>query len=148
MAEHQSTPTARGRSREYGSRLVEHAAAGRHPPGFAVSKDRAQPDLTFVTLIHHALRVDGGRLVVTARTLEPDDRGGRLSGVKTFFENYREQLVAHHTHEDTLFFPALAARVGGDKMHLDELVAQHGQLDGVLRAVGDGLAVMADREAD
>src|SRR6476660_7598625 len=142
MAEHQSTPTARGRSREYGSRLVEHAAAGRHPPGFAVSKDRAQPDLTFVTLIHHALRVDGGRLVVTARTLEPDDRGGRLSGVKTFFEKYREQLVSHHTHEDALFFPALAARVGEARMHRNELVAQHHELDGILQAIGEGLGTL------
>lgn len=148
MAEHQSTRTARGLSHDCGSRLVEHAAPGRHSPGLVVSKDRAQPDLTFVTLIHHALRVDGGRLVVTVRTLERDDRSGRLSGVKTFFEKYREQLVAHHTHEDTLFFPALAARVGEARMHLNELVAQHHELDGILQAIGEGLAALDEPAGD
>jgi hemerythrin-like domain-containing protein len=113
-----------------------------------VSKDRAQPDLTFVTLIHHALRVDGGRLVATARTLERDDRGGRLSRVKTFFEKYREQLVSHHAHEDTLFFPALAARVGEGRMHLNELVAQHHALDGILQAIGEGFAALDEPDGD
>jgi hypothetical protein len=42
----------------------------------------------------------------------------------------------------------LAARVGDDRMHRDELVAQHHQLDGVLQAVGDGLADLADPEGD
>ena len=113
-----------------------------------MSTDRAKPDLTFVRLIHQALRVDGARLLVTVASLERDDRRGRLSAVQEFYERYREQLVSHHTHEDELFFPALAARVGEGAMHLDELVAQHGRLDGVLRAIREGLAVMADRDAD
>ncbi len=113
-----------------------------------MSTDRATPDLTFVRLIHQALRVDGARLLVTVTALERNDRRGRLQGVQEFYDRYREQLVSHHTHEDQLFFPALAARVGEDAMHLDELVAQHEQLEGVLRAVREGLAVMADRDAD
>src|SRR6476659_10104418 len=111
MAEHQSTRTARALSHDCGARLVEHAAAGRHSPGFVVSKDRAQPDLTFVTLIHHALRVDGGRLVVTVRTLERDDLGGRLAGGKAVLEAYRAQVGGHHTQGGPFVFPALAARV-------------------------------------
>lgn len=46
----------------------------------------------------------------------------------------------HHRHEDELFFPALAARVGADKMHLGELASQHDALDAALQAVSDGLA--------
>jgi iron-sulfur cluster repair protein YtfE (RIC family) len=72
--------------------------------------------------------------------LVPGDRGGRLSGVREYFDKYQEQLVAHHTHEDTLFYPALAARVGDDKMHREELVAQHEQLDGALHAIEEGFA--------
>jgi hemerythrin HHE cation binding domain-containing protein len=113
-----------------------------------VSPDRSKPDLIFVNLTHQALRVDGARLVVTVAALEPGDRGSRLPGVREFYDHYREQLVAHHTHEDTLFYPALAARVGDDRMHRDELVAQHHQLDGVLQAVGDGLADLADPDGD
>jgi hemerythrin-like domain-containing protein len=109
-----------------------------------VSPDRSKPDLTFVNLTHQALRADGARLVATVTALEPRDQGSRLPGVREFYDNYREQLVAHHTHEDTLFYPALAARVGDDRMHRDELVAQHHQLDRVLQAVGEGLADLAD----
>jgi iron-sulfur cluster repair protein YtfE (RIC family) len=113
-----------------------------------VSPDRTKPDLIFVNLTHQALRVDGARLVATVAALEPGDRGSRLPGVREFYDHYREQLVAHHTHEDTLFYPALAARVGDDRMHRDELVAQHDQLDGVLEAVGNGLADLADPDWD
>jgi iron-sulfur cluster repair protein YtfE (RIC family) len=113
-----------------------------------VSPDRTKPDLIFVNLTHQALSVDGARLVATVTALEPGDRESRLPGVREFYDHYREQLVAHHTHEDTLFYPALAARVGDDRMHRDELVAQHHQLDGVLEAVGEGLADLADLDGD
>src|SRR5436190_2957800 len=97
--------------------------------------DRSAPDLTFVELIHQALRADGARLADTAAALEPHERDSRLVGVRQYYERYREQLVAHHTHEDELFFPALVARVGESGTQLDELVSQHHQLDGVLREV-------------
>ena len=114
----------------------------------AVSTERAEPNLIFVELVHQALRVDSARLKLTVAALAPDDRGSRLSGVREFYGNYREQLVSHHTNEDRLFFPALAARVGKDTMHLDELVAQHHQLDGSLQDVGEGLAALADPTGD
>lgn len=113
-----------------------------------MSPDRTKPDLIFFDLVHQALRVDGARLVVTVTALEPRDRESRLPGVREFYDHYREQLVAHHTHEDTLFYPALAARVGDDRMHRDELVAQHHQLDGVLQAVAEGLTDLADPDRD
>jgi Hemerythrin HHE cation binding domain len=123
-------------------------ASGRATPGFSVSTKPAQPDLIFVTLIHQALRVDGPRLQVTVANLQPDDADGPLAGVSEYFDLYREQLVAHHTHEDELFFLALAARVGADRMHRDELVSQHGELDGVLQEIGDALAAMARPDGD
>jgi hemerythrin-like domain-containing protein len=114
----------------------------------SANADRSKPDLTFVSLIHQALRVDGARLVATVAALEPHARGGRLSQVRRFFDNYREQLVSHHTHEDRLFFPALAAHVGETRMDLNDLVSQHEQLDGILETVGDGLAGLADPGTD
>jgi hypothetical protein len=113
-----------------------------------VATDRTKPDLIFVNLVHQALRVDGARLVVTVAALEPHDRESRLPGVREFYDTYREQLVAHHTHEDRLFYPALAARVGEGRMRLDELVSQHHQLDGVLQTIGEGLADLADPDGD
>lgn len=113
-----------------------------------MSADQPKPDLTFLNPIHHALRVDGARLVATVATLKPDDRGTRLSQVRNFYDKYREQLVSHHTHEDRLFFPALAARVGEDRMLLDELTSQHHQLDGVLQEAEDSLAALAGPDRD
>jgi hemerythrin-like domain-containing protein len=108
---------------------------------------RVAPDLTFVSLVHQALRVDGARLLATAAALQPDDRGSRLSNVRAFYGRYRQQLVAHHTNEDRLFYPALAARVGDDKPHLNELIAQHAELDGVLERVDQRLVELADPES-
>ncbi len=112
-----------------------------------MSTDRSVPDLTFVELIHQALRADGARLVEAAAALEPQDRT-RLAGTREYYDRYREQLVAHHTHEDQIFFPALAARVGESAMQSDELMAQHHQLDGVLQEVATGLAALDDTGRD
>jgi hemerythrin-like domain-containing protein len=113
-----------------------------------VSPDGSAPDLIFVELIHQALRADGARLRDAVAALEPRARESRLVGLREYYDRYREQLVAHHTHEDELFFPALTTRVGESAMHLDELVSQHHQLDGVLHEVGGGLAALADPERD
>jgi hemerythrin-like domain-containing protein len=113
-----------------------------------VNTKQSEPDLIFVNLVHQALRADGARLQITVAQLEHDDPQGRLSGVRKYFDRYREQLVAHHTHEDQLFFPALAARIGEDRMHLDELVSQHERLDSVLQTIGEGLAAMAEPDRD
>ena len=43
---------------------------------------------------------------------------------------------------------ALAARVGADAMHLDELTSQHEALDAALQAVSDRLAALADPAGD
>ena len=113
-----------------------------------MSTERAAPNLIFVTLIHKALRADGDRLVETVGGLQPEDRNGRLPRVRAFYTAYREQLVSHHTHEDHLFFPALVARVGEDRMHLLELTSGHQQLDGVLEALDADFAAWEDPNRD
>ena len=77
-----------------------------------MSRAPSKPDLTFVTLIHQSLRADAARLAAALAELGPGDRQRRLPGVQAFFGQYREQLALHHSHEDELFFPALAARAG------------------------------------
>jgi iron-sulfur cluster repair protein YtfE (RIC family) len=113
-----------------------------------MSRARPKPDLTLVTLIHQSLRADAARLAATIAELGPSDRRGRLPGVQAFFGQYREQLALHHSHEDVLFFPALAGRAGASTMHLSELAAQHEALDAALLAVGDRLAALADPASD
>ena len=78
----------------------------------------------------------------------PSDRQDRLPAIQAFFGHYREQLLMHHRHEDELFFPALAARIGAGRMHLTELAGQHEALDTALQAVGEDLTVLAGPAAD
>ena len=113
-----------------------------------MSRVPAKPDLTFVTLIHQSLRADAARLAATIAELVPSNRRDRLPAVLAFFGHYREQLILHHRHEDDLFFPALAARVGAARMHLSELAGQHEALDTALQDVGESLALLADPAAD
>jgi len=113
-----------------------------------VSGDRSKPDLTFVRLIHQSLRIDGTRLAAAIASLAPGDRPGRLPGIRAFFGQYRDQLDMHHSHEDELFFPALAARAGTDRTHLGELAAQHQALDRAVQAVGEALTALADPAGD
>lgn len=105
---------------------------------------RSKPDLTLVNLIHQSLRADAQRLAAAVTALDPGDRPGRLPGIRAFFDQYRAQLATHHTHEDELFFPALEARVGAGRMHLNALAAQHTALDAAVHAACDGLAALAD----
>jgi hemerythrin-like domain-containing protein len=109
-----------------------------------VTGNRSKPDLTFVNLIHQSLRADAARLAAAVTALDPSGQASRLRGIQAFFDQYRAQLATHHTHEDELFFPALKARVGADRMHLDALAGQHEALDAALHAARDGLAALAD----
>ena len=113
-----------------------------------MSRGPSKPDLTFVNLIHHSLRTDAARLAAAIAGLSPGDRRDRLPGIEAFFGQYREQLILHHRHEDELFFPALAARVGADRMHLTELAGQHEALDAALQAACESLTALAGPAAD
>ncbi|MGH3273577.1 MAG: hemerythrin domain-containing protein [Streptosporangiaceae bacterium] len=109
-----------------------------------MSGNRSKPDLTLVNLIHQSLRADAARLAATVSALDPSGRPSRLPGIRAFFDQYRAQLATHHTHEDELFFPALEARAGADRMQLTALASQHEALDAALHAARDGLAALAD----
>ncbi len=110
--------------------------------------NRSKPDLTLVNLIHQSLRADAQRLAAAVAGLDHSDRPARLPGIRAFFDHYRAQLAMHHTHEDELFFPALQAKVGADRMQLNALAGQHEALDAALHAAGDGLAALADPAGD
>ena len=113
-----------------------------------MSVEAAKPDLTFVNLVHQSLRTDGARLLGSVAALGPDQRRSRLPAIRAFFDQYRGQLLLHHSHEDELFYPALEARVGADRMRLGELAHQHEALDAALQAVSDSLASLAGPASD
>jgi hemerythrin-like domain-containing protein len=102
------------------------------------------PDRIFVDLIHQALRIDGTRLVDSVAALDSNHTQSRLPAIRVFFDRYCDQLRIHHSHEDKLFFPAVEARVGADRMRLGDLTQQHEVLDATLQAVSGRLATLAD----
>lgn len=108
---------------------------------------QSKPDLLFVTLIHHALRVDSERLVAAVSNLEPAEVR-HLAGMRAFFDEYREQLCLHHAHEDDLFFPALQAIADESRNPIAELEAQHRALDADLQSIRHGLASLANSSGD
>jgi hemerythrin HHE cation binding domain-containing protein len=106
------------------------------------------PDMLVVNLIHQSLRIDAARLASAVAAVGPGDRPGRVAAIGAFYGQYRGQLALHHRHEDELFFPVLAARVGSDAMNLAELTGQHDALDAVLQGVSDRLGALADPAGD
>lgn len=109
-----------------------------------MSVEGAKPDLIFVNLIHQSLRIDGTRLLHSVAALDSNSAPGRLPAIRAFFDRYHDQLLLHHSHEDRLFFPAVEARVGADRMGLAELTQQHEALDSALLAVSDELTILGD----
>lgn len=107
-----------------------------------------QPDLSVLFAIHHALAADATALAAAAGDLEPEDRAERIPTLQAFFERYTAQLVAHHTHEDDLFFPALEAKVGSAAMNRPALDAQHEQLGESIERVRSALAAIGDDRTD
>jgi hemerythrin HHE cation binding domain-containing protein len=95
-------------------------------------------DFTMMRVTHDALRRDLGGLTVAATA-------GRAQapGVRAGWENFKAQLVLHHSVEDTDLWPrvgrAAAGRPSGLAL-LAEMAAEHAQIDPLLAAVDDALA--------
>ncbi len=127
------------------------SAAARHGTGDA--------DLTIMIAAHDAFRRDLTRLARAAQGASrrsPDQQRSVAAGWALF----KRQLHLHHTAEDDLVWPALRERLGHSPHALsvlDEMAAEHEQIDPLLAAVDAGFAAAtgpadshpgADRLAD
>ncbi|MEV6103611.1 hemerythrin domain-containing protein [Streptomyces sp. NPDC051940] len=94
-------------------------------------------DFTMMYVTHDAFRRDLDRLLSAALTgtaYTPRVRAG--------WENFRAQLLLHHTVEDTALWPRVEARLGGAAEGLQllaEMEEEHGRLDPLLAVVDDAL---------
>jgi hemerythrin-like domain-containing protein len=113
-----------------------------------VSVGGPKPDLIFVELIHKSLRIDGTRLLDSVAALNLEHGPRRVPAIRAFFDQYSNQLWLHHSHEDRIFFPVVEARVGSERMRLDELTRQHEALEAELRTISHELAVLNERGGD
>lgn len=120
----------------------------------------ATPDLSNYYLIHDAMRIGSARLAQAIAELDPADRL-RARMLSWMCRGVTAELHAHHTIEDTVFFPALTARVPSFAEHDSSLAEEHQQLDvlttdlvasidGVARGrnVDQNLAIAVERSAE
>jgi hypothetical protein len=99
-------------------------------------------DFTMMYVAHDAFNRDLTRLLAAARA----GTGFSPAALATW-ELFSGQLHTHHTAEDTALWPRLRAAVVAEEERslLDEMVAEHEELDPRLGRIG---AALADRLAD
>jgi len=102
-------------------------------------------DFTMMYVTHDAFRRDLGRLSAASAA-----GTAHAPGVRAGWENFKAQLLLHHSVEDTHLWPrvrrATAGRPAGLTL-LDEMEAEHAQIDPLLAAVDDALAGSASNLA-
>ena len=95
-------------------------------------------DFTMMYVTHDAFRRDLGRFTAASAA-----GTAQAPGVRAGWENFKAQLLLHHSVEDTHLWPrvrrAAAGRPAGLAL-LDEMEAEHAQIDPLLAAVDDALA--------
>jgi iron-sulfur cluster repair protein YtfE (RIC family) len=95
-------------------------------------------DFTMMYVTHDAFRRDLDRLAAASAA-----GTAHAPGVRAGWENFKSQLLLHHSVEDTHLWPrvrrAAAGRAAGLAL-LDEMAAEHAQIDPLLAAVDDAMA--------
>ena len=98
-------------------------------------------DFTMMYATHDAFRRDLGRFTAAAAAGMAD-----AAGVRAGWENFKSQLLLHHSVEDTHLWPRVRRAAAGlphGLVLLDEMEAEHAQIDPLLAAVDHALASSA-----
>jgi iron-sulfur cluster repair protein YtfE (RIC family) len=102
-------------------------------------------DFTMMYVTHDAFRRDLGRLSAASAA-----GTAHAPGVRAGWENFKAQLLLHHSVEDTHLWPrvrrAAAGRPAGLGL-LEEMAAEHAQIDPLLAAVDNAMAGSASNLA-
>ena len=106
-----------------------------------VSSDR-RDDWLVMNALHDAFRRDLDQLMHTTAGQD---------AVRSRWQTFRRQLHFHHTAEDTAMWPPVRERLTSLKDEaglalLAEMEAEHGQIDPLLAAVDDALAMNAGQD--
>ena len=99
-------------------------------------------DWLLMNALHDAFRRDLDQLMHTT---------AGAAAVRARWQTFRDQLHFHHTAEDAAMWPPVRARLASLQHSaglalLDEMEAEHGQIDPLLTAVDDALAINAGRD--
>ncbi|MDT3443390.1 MULTISPECIES: hemerythrin domain-containing protein [unclassified Pseudofrankia] len=88
------------------------------------------PNLSSYLRVHQALRASAARLAAAASSPPADAHTARA--LARWFHGFAEEIQLHHRIEDTLLFPALAARVATYGDYAPALESDHAELDAIL----------------
>jgi hypothetical protein len=105
------------------------------------------PDLTGYRLLHQGMRTDASRLSDAVSTMTEADRQRRAPLLSRWYAGFLGEFRHHHTVEDELFFPALAARLPVFEDQVARLDHEHRRLEEVLVAVEAAVDDLADPHA-
>lgn len=96
--------------------------------------------------VHRSIRSAGHALAAAAETLRTDDHD-RMDAFVRYWRGHVGEILAHHGVEDEIFFPALRARAPETAEVLDQLDAEHHQLDALMEECRAAIeAVVTDRD--
>jgi hemerythrin-like domain-containing protein len=99
-------------------------------------------DLSGYRAVHTALRRGTHALAEAARELDPSDRR-RTAAYARYWEGFAGEVLAHHTIEDDICFPALAERIAGMAELIEQTDADHHRLDELMTAAAVAVAELA-----
>jgi hemerythrin-like domain-containing protein len=85
-------------------------------------------DTTDFLAIHTCLRRAGRALAESVAGHDPRDRA-RGQSLQRYWQGYAGEILAHHTVEDDIFYPALVERAPVAAEHLGRIDADHHTLD-------------------
>lgn len=103
----------------------------------------SQPDLRQYRAMHQAIRTSNERLVAGLVDLRRSARHPATPALQRWFAGYADELRSHHRIEDTIFFPALAARVPSYVDYSAAIDTDHHRLDRLVDQISDSLKRLA-----
>ncbi|MEV6489857.1 hemerythrin domain-containing protein [Actinoplanes sp. NPDC051633] len=102
-------------------------------------------DLSGMFIIHHAFRRDL-RTFAAAVAATPAEDTATWRALRDRWALFGSILHHHHTTEDESIWPLLMRRVdAGGRATLEAMEAEHGEIDPLLTACGEGFATLAAR---
>jgi len=103
----------------------------------------SQADLRGYRAIHLALRDAAHAMAAAAPSLRAEERK-RVAAFRSYWAGYAGEVLAHHTVEDDVVFPALLERVPSLAALMERADADHHHLDELMDDITAALAAIAD----
>lgn len=103
------------------------------------------PDLSTFYALHEAMRRSADRFAAALDVLRPEETA-RLRALDRWYDGFARELEKHHRIEDTIFFPALLARIPAFDEVNETLAAGHHHLDDVIAGIRRGMSALVNGE--